>query len=71
MDCFKIINSSTDKIMKTSPDFPYLSFPIKLEFKEGKQARVCYFQDQTHLNKYLLRHKINKKTANIKYNEET
>ena len=57
--------------MNTSIDFPYASFPIRLEFKEGKQSRVCYFQDKTHLNKYLIRHKIDKKTANIRYNEET
>lgn len=57
--------------MKTSSDFPYTSFPIRLEFKEGKTVRVCYFQDQTHLNKYLIRHKISKKQATIKYNEET
>ena len=57
--------------MNTSTDFPYVSFPIRLEFKEGKQPRVCYFQDKTHLNKYLIRHNINKKTANIRYNEET
>ena len=52
-------------------DFPHSSFPIRLEFKEGKTSRVCYFQDKTHLNKYLIRHKINKKTADIRYNEET
>jgi hypothetical protein len=57
--------------MKTSADFPYISFPIRLEFKEGKNARVCYFQDKTHLNKYLIRHNISKKSAVIKYNEET
>jgi hypothetical protein len=51
--------------------FPYTSFPIRLEFMEGKHSRVCYFQDKTHLNKYLIKHKINKKTANILYNEET
>ena len=57
--------------MNTSPDFPFASFPIRLEFKEGKTSRVCYFQDKTNLNKYLTRHKINKKTADIRYNEET
>jgi len=57
--------------MNTSADFPYATFPIRLEFKEDKRARVCYFQDKTHLNKYLVKHKINKKTADIKYNEET
>jgi hypothetical protein len=51
--------------------FPYSSFPIRLEYKEGKTDKVCYFQDKTHLNKYLIRHKISKKTAKISYNEET
>jgi hypothetical protein len=54
-----------------STDFPYPSFPIRLEFKEGKQSRVCYFQEETNLKKYLTRHKINKKTADIRYNEKT
>ena len=57
--------------MNTSADFPYSTFPIRLEFKEDKKTRVCYFQDTTHLNKYLIKHKINKKTADIRYNEET
>jgi hypothetical protein len=57
--------------MNTSADFPYATFPIRLEFKEDKKMRVCYFQDKTHLNKYLIKHKINKKTADIRYNEET
>ncbi len=57
--------------MNTSTDFPYATFPIRLEFKEDKRSRVCYFQDKTHLNKYLISHKINKKTADIRYNEET
>jgi hypothetical protein len=57
--------------MNTSTDFPYASFPIRLEFKEGKFSRVCYFQDKTHLNKYLIRHNIKKKTADIRYNEKT
>ena len=52
-------------------DFPYPSFPIRLEFKEGKTSRVCYFQDKTNLNKYLTRHKIKKKSADIRYNEKT
>lgn len=57
--------------MKTTTEFPYASFPIRLEYKEGKTDKVCYFQDKTHLNKYLIRHKILKKTAKISYNEET
>ncbi len=57
--------------MKTTSEFPYTSFPIRLEYKEGKTDKVCYFQDKTHLNKYLIRHKILKKTAKISYNEET
>ena len=57
--------------MNTSADFPYATFPIRLEFRDGKYPRVCYFQDKTHLNKYLIKHKINKKTADIRYNEET
>lgn len=56
--------------MKTSPDFPYETFPIRLEFKEGKMSKLCYFQDKTHLNAYLIRHKLKKNDVTIKYNEE-
>lgn len=56
--------------MKTTPDFPYSSFPIRLEYKEGNLSKLCYFKDSTHLNSYLIRHKLKKKDVTIKTNEE-
>lgn len=55
--------------MKTTPDFPYSTFPVRLEYKEGKANKLCYFKDNTHLNSYLIRHKLKKKDVTIMYND--
>jgi len=54
---------------KVNELFPYPSFNVRLDLK--KEKKICWFKDSVDLNKYLIRHKINKKTADIRYNEET
>jgi hypothetical protein len=49
--------------------FPFNSFPIRLEFGEKKQITVCWFECQEHLDKYLNRHKLDKKTTKIDYRD--
>lgn len=56
--------------MKTTSEFPYTSFPIRLEFKEGKNTKCCFFQDKIHLNAYLIRNKLKKKDVTIKQNKK-
>ena len=49
--------------------FPYETFPIRLEFGEKKNTTVSYFQCQEHLDKYLERYKLDKKTIKIDYRD--
>lgn len=56
--------------MNTNPEFPYDNFPYKLEYKDVKEKRVCYFECKEHLDKYLDRYKIKKKDADIKINKK-
>lgn len=48
-------------IDSTSEKFPYPSFLFRLELKEGKEKRVCWFECKEHADKYIKRHKLNKK----------
>ena len=47
--------------------FPYETFPIRLEFGEKKNTTICHFQCQEHLDKYLERCKLDKRTIKIDY----
>ena len=49
--------------------FPYLSFPIRLEFGSKKENTVCFFQCEEHLQTYLKRYKLDKKTLKINYRD--
>jgi len=50
--------------------FPYETFPIRLEFGEKKNTTICHFQCEEHLQKYLERYKLDKKTIKIDYRDE-
>ena len=49
--------------------FPYETFPIRLEFGEKKNTTICHFQCQEHLDKYLERCKLDKRTIKIDYRD--
>jgi len=49
--------------------FPYETFPIRLEFGEKKNTTVSYFQCREHLDKYLERYKLDKRTIKIDYRD--
>jgi hypothetical protein len=51
--------------------FPYQNFTFRLEVKEGKDNKVCWFECQEHVNRFLDRHKLKKKdyTLTIKSND--
>jgi hypothetical protein len=59
--------------MKTSQDnaelFPYEKFGFRLEFGEKKNITVCWFECQEHLDKYLERYKLDKRTIKIDYRD--
>jgi len=41
--------------------FPYETFHYRLETKEGKTKKVCWFSHESHVYKYIEQHKLNKK----------
>ena len=49
--------------------FPYETFPIRIEFGEKKNTTICHFQCQEHLDKYLERYKLDKKTIKLDYRD--
>ena len=50
--------------------FPYETFPIRLEFGEKKNTTICHFQCEEHLQKYLERYKLDKRTIKIDYRDK-
>jgi hypothetical protein len=49
--------------------FPYETFPIRLEFGEKKNNTICHFQCEEHLQKYLERYRLDKRTIKIDYRD--
>jgi hypothetical protein len=59
-------------IMKQDQDlFPHSGFPVRLEYQDGKEHKICWFQCQNHLEKHLTRYKIKAKDAIIHYQDPT
>ena len=49
--------------------FPYESFPVRLQFGEKKELTICWFKDETDLQKYLNRYKLDKRKVKIDYRD--
>ena len=49
--------------------FPYENHPYRLEFGEKKSPTICFFSCEEHLQKYLNRYKLDKKTIKIDYRD--
>jgi hypothetical protein len=49
--------------------FPYEKFGYRLEFGEKKNTTVCWFECEPHLQKYLERYKLDKRTIKIDYRD--
>jgi hypothetical protein len=49
--------------------FPYENHPYRLEFGEKKEKTVCFFSCEEHLQKYLNRYKLDKRTLKIDYRD--
>lgn len=50
--------------------FPYEKFPVRLQFGEKKEISVCWFECDEHLQKYLNRYKLDKRTIKVDYRDE-
>ena len=55
--------------MTEAPLFPYEKFGFRLEFGEKKNATICWFECEEHLQKYLERYKLDKRTIKIDYRD--
>jgi len=49
--------------------FPYEKFGYRLEFGEKKNITVCWFECQEHLDKYVERYKLDKRTIKLDYRD--
>jgi hypothetical protein len=49
--------------------FPYEKFGYRLEFGEGKNSTICWFECEEHLQKYLERYRLDGKTTKIDYRD--
>lgn len=57
---------------KIKEEFPYDQFPIKIVHKDGKDkkdTKTCYFQCESHAQKYIEKNKFKKKDYTILYRE--
>lgn len=55
---------------KVKEDFPHIGFPYRLEYMDGADKRICFFQCENHMEKHLVRHKLNRKTCKISVKED-
>jgi hypothetical protein len=55
--------------MTEAPLFPYEKFGYRLEFGEKKNTTICWFECEEHLQKYLERYKLDKRTIKIDYRD--
>ena len=49
--------------------FPYEKFGYRLEFGEKKNTTICWFECQEHLDKYVERYKLDKRTIKLDYRD--
>lgn len=49
----------------TEEKFPYETFTFRLDLIDGKEKRVCWFECQDHVDKFVKRHKLNKKNYTL------
>lgn len=50
--------------------FPHQGFPIRLEYQDGPDYRICWFQTELHLQKHITRYKLKESSIKIQYAPE-
>jgi hypothetical protein len=53
--------------MKTEDLFPHDGFPIRLEYTDGKDHKICWFQCDSHFEKHMTRYKLNPNECKVNY----
>ncbi len=48
-------------VISTGEKFPYPMFPYRLELMDGKDKRICWFECQEHVDRFLKRQNLKKK----------
>ncbi len=46
------------KLSEDTTKFPYETFPIRLEYKDGNDKKTCWFQCYSHFEKHITRYKL-------------
>lgn len=49
--------------------FPHAGFPVRLEYTDVKERKICWFQCENHLQKHLTRYKLDEKKVTIYRND--
>lgn len=44
---------------------PYISFPYRLEYKDGTDIRICHFECEEHRKNHIQRYKLRKNKYTI------
>jgi hypothetical protein len=57
----KVENTQVIKPTNDLSKFPHETFPYRIEHAEPKGKKVCWFSHESHVHKYIERHKLNKK----------
>ena len=57
----KVENTQIIKPTNDLSKFPYETFPYRIEHQEAKGKKLCWFSHESHVHKYIERHKLNKK----------
>lgn len=55
-------------MMNQKPKFPYSMFPYRLEHKDGNENKICWFQFEAHVDKYIARSKLKPKDYKLESN---
>lgn len=58
-------NNNRLKPVEAPVDPFHVMLPLTLKYYEGKEEKVCYFQCQEHLDKYLSRYKLKPNTYKV------
>ena len=46
--------------------FPHSNFPFRLEYTDGNDKKICWFESQSHLDKHITRYNLDRKKVQKK-----